>query len=276
MLTLLTRVQLIWAVGGSQGLYRIGEGLQGSLSRNITGASVNPLTGDLWIVGNFGLDDMVWGSLSVFRDTAQNQNPHAHCFLVALSYLDGHILWVEAFHGALLLASASRGFTVQTSCLRTRLACQASRCTSSPNSDRAAQGARWTALRRTASAWGNGQTWEELCTTHCAAVAHQAACCAGDTLLQCQDISHDSQGNAFVSGRCVGTCTFGSQVLATQVLLPPLQPAMASLGLRADFEPDNCDRVALPRSAAVVRLQLWLWNRALPCKLVTRRCRQSV
>ena len=101
-----TCAQLIWALGGSQGLYRIGEGLAGDLERTITGASVNPLTGDLWLLGNFGLDDMVWGTEQVLRNASEEFNPHAHCFLVGLSYLDGHILWSEAFYGALLLETA--------------------------------------------------------------------------------------------------------------------------------------------------------------------------
>ena len=44
------------------------------------------------------------------------------------------------------------------------------------------------------------------------------AACAGDTLLQCHDVAHDAAGNAYVSGRCVGNCTFGSLTLSTAAI----------------------------------------------------------
>ena len=91
--------QLVWNIGGGQGLYRIGEGLQGGVSRTITAASVSPLTGDLWLLGTFGLDDMVWGGTTLLRQADAQENPHAHCFLVALSHADGRVLWDQVFHG---------------------------------------------------------------------------------------------------------------------------------------------------------------------------------
>ena len=60
-------VQLIWSVGGSQGLYRIGEGVSGQLSRSLTAASVSPVTGNLLLLGNFGGDDVQFGNITLSR-----------------------------------------------------------------------------------------------------------------------------------------------------------------------------------------------------------------
>ena len=60
-------VQLIWSLGGSQGLYRIGEGVSGELRRSLTAASVSPVTGNLLLLGNFGGDDVQFGNFTLSR-----------------------------------------------------------------------------------------------------------------------------------------------------------------------------------------------------------------
>ena len=72
-------MQLIWAVGGSQGAYRIGEGSSGQLSRRLSAASVSPVTGSLLLLGDFGLDDISFGNITLARVCPSARGGQCYC-----------------------------------------------------------------------------------------------------------------------------------------------------------------------------------------------------
>ena len=85
-------------------------------------------------------------------------------------------------------------------------------------------------------------------------------CCAGDTLLQCQDLSHDASGNVYVSGRCVGNCTFGSFTLTTAAA----DPAAASEGWDGPYPAAFAAFIVRVNSIGTVTLQPSLSGRTPP------------